>query len=154
MTADSLAFSQSGRHQKQRSCRPYTIIDSLHDCELGIYYLCDGRIFDIVTEPIGRAVAGPRLLEAFVSHAGRWRTLHRAGLLDMLSPNIQDDFTALPRGRVAYDLQTERFVIFHGTDFDQAIRSRLIRAFNLPNEHTDESFSEHYATDHTTSNDT
>ena len=115
--------------EKVRKARE-TIADT---SRIGIFwlYLKDGKIQIFHSEPItlefgqnyGSFIVAPR------EHYNTWESLKRPGVVPQNS-NYED----LPRGRVAYNKDTQRYVVFHGNWIKSAptvIKSVIKSEFKL-----------------------
>jgi hypothetical protein len=77
-------------------------------------------------------------------HANLWESLFKEGELKMLPPRYQVDYTLLPRGRVSYNLKSERFFVYHGNWLRSKHRSLILKRFNLQRSRTSFEEDEHY----------
>jgi len=87
--------------------------DSPDTPKIGIFWLCikNGKVAIFHSEPIslvfgekyGSFIVAPR------EHYNTWESLKRHKIIPKNS-----NYEYLPRGRVAYDSDTEKFVVYHG----------------------------------------
>ena len=69
-------------------------------------------------------------------HADYWEELRARGELSQLSPELRDEYFSIPRGRVVYHSDTDRFFIYHGNNVTKTDLAKIRKAFNLPKEKT------------------
>ena len=69
-------------------------------------------------------------------HADYWEELRLKGVLTQLPLSLRDEYFSIPRGRVVYHSNNDRFFIYHGNNVAKADLIKIRKAFNLPKDKT------------------
>ena len=77
-------------------------------------------------ERYGDAITGVK------DHADYWEELRCEGKLNALDEPLRDEYFSIPRGRVVYHSDTERFFVYHGNNVKKKDLRKVASFFNLP----------------------
>ena len=80
-------------------------------------------------EHYGEAINGTK------DHADYWEEL-RLGSLFVLPKQLQEEYFSIPRGRVVYHGDTERFFLYHGNNIKKHDLQKIAVVFCLPKDKT------------------
>lgn len=100
--------------------------------QVGIFWLYRHEIIFAHKVPLadgahyGNAVTGTK------DHADYWEELRISEKLAQLPPELREEYFSIPRGRVVYHSDTDRFFIYHGNNATKSDLAKVRRVFNLP----------------------
>ena len=77
-------------------------------------------------ERYGEAITGMK------DHADYWEELHQNGLLSALPEPLRDEYFSVPRGRVVYHTDSEKFFVYHGNNVTKSDLQKVAQLFSLP----------------------
>ena len=78
-------------------------------------------------------------------HAEHWELLRVTGALGVFPEELRDEYFLIPRGRVFFDCNNNRSVVYMGDIPDEGMKAKIIEAFELDPDATDFKTDEHYA---------
>lgn len=99
----------------------------------GIFWLtlnCNS-VFFATTETLEESEKYGKWLISKYNHYSKWEEIKAKGLLNALPLHIQEEYFYLPRGRVSYDTETQKFCIFHGNWLKDQQRTLLCKHYQL-----------------------
>ena len=79
--------------------------------------------------PYGNAITGTK------DHADYWDSLS-SGQLSFLPDSFREEYFSIPRGRVVYHSDTDKFFVYHGNNLKKKDLRLVAEAFCLPKEKT------------------
>ena len=77
-------------------------------------------------ERYGEAVTGTK------DHADYWEELRQNGLLSTLPVPLREEYFSIPRGRVVYHTDSEKFFVYHGNNVTKSDLQKVAQLFSLP----------------------
>ncbi len=111
---------------------------------VGIFWSYDNKLFHYESSPLSEGVRTRISIDYEVGHYAAWFLMDRLGILKKLPQTLRSEYDSIPRGRVVYLLKKEKFVVYHGDEFDNDQYELIKSLFNLPPEKTIESIDMHY----------
>ena len=111
---------------------------------VGIFWSYDNRLFHCEYSPLTEGIKTRISIDYEVGHYAAWFIMAKTGILDKLPQNLRAEYDSIPRGRVVYLLKREKFVVYHGDEFDDSQYDNIKKLFNLPEEMTIERIDMHY----------
>ena len=111
---------------------------------VGIFWSYKDKLFHCEYSPLSKGIRTRISIDYEVGHYAAWSIMARRGILDKLPQNLRAEYDSIPRGRVLYLLKSEKFVVYHGNEFDDSQYKRIKTLFNLPEEKTIERIDMHY----------
>ncbi|MBR1404825.1 MAG: hypothetical protein IJ558_11700 [Treponema sp.] len=82
-------------------------------------------------EHYGEAITGTK------DHADYWEELRsKIGWLSILPKQLQEEYFSIPRGRVVYHCDSERFFVYHGNNIGKQDLQKVAAVFCLPKDQT------------------
>lgn len=112
----------------------------------GIFWLTQNSnaIFYATTEPIEQSEAYGKWIISKYNHFEVWEYIKVRGLLKILPLHYQEEYFYLPRGRVSYNIETNKFCIFYGNWLNENNKELLCKHYKLSIENTEFITDEHY----------
>ncbi len=129
-------------HQRAKACQENAI--SRSEPEVGIYWLYDGDIFHQNSVPVSVGIEYGTAVNGTADHYREWSSLQKARVTQTLPLELREEYDSIPRGRVIYHKDTDRYVIFHGDSTTQEDLAKIREAFNLPQDKTVNEVDFHY----------
>ncbi len=111
---------------------------------VGIFWSYDDKLFHCEYSPLSEGVKTRISIDYEVGHYAAWFIMAKRGILEKLPQNLRAEYDSIPRGRVVYLLKKEKFVVYHGDEFDDDQYERIKTLFHLPHEKTIERIDMHY----------
>ena len=111
---------------------------------VGIFWSYDNKLFHCEYSPLTEGIKTRISIDYEVGHYAAWFIMAKTGILDKLPQNLRAEYDSIPRGRVVYLLKKEKFVVYHGDEFDDDQYENIKILFNLPEEKTIERIDMHY----------
>lgn len=111
---------------------------------VGIFWSYESKLFHCESSPLSEGVKTRISIDYAVGHYAAWFIMGKRGVLDRLPKTLRGEYDSIPRGRVVYLLKKEKFVVYHGDDFDDHQYKELIELFHLPREKTIDRIDMHY----------
>ncbi|MDC7220367.1 MAG: hypothetical protein PQJ59_10525 [Spirochaetales bacterium] len=116
----------------------------MSEARVGIFWSYENKLFHYESSPLSEGVKTRVSIDYEVGHYAAWFIMAKRGLLDKLPKNLRAEYDSIPRGRVVYLLKKEKFVVYHGDEFDDDQYNKLKELFNLPQDKTIERIDMHY----------
>lgn len=112
----------------------------------GIFWLTPdcNAVFFATTETLEESEKYGKWLISKYNHYTKWDELKAKGFLNALPENIKQEYFYLPRGRVSYDTETQKFCIFHGNWLKSKQKNLLCEHYQLEMENALFVYDEHY----------
>ena len=98
----------------------------------GIFWLYRHEIIFAHKVPLSCGLKYGDAITGTKDHADYWEELREIGKLTQLPTELQDEYFSIPRGRVVYHSDTDRFFIYHGNNVTKNDLAKICRDFNLP----------------------
>lgn len=111
---------------------------------VGIYWMYQKKLFHVASEPVDEGLRTTISVDGHFGHYQLWPVMARQGVLDALPEDLRDEYDYIDRGRVIYVFARESYVIYHGSDFDEEDRQKIVEAFCLEGETVVDEVDEHY----------
>jgi hypothetical protein len=111
---------------------------------VGIFWSYENSLFHCESSPLSEGVKTRISIDYEVGHYAAWFIMNKKGILDRIPKKLRSEYDSIPRGRVVYLLKKEKFVVYHGDEFDSRQYDELIKLFNLPKEKTIDRIDMHY----------
>ncbi len=112
--------------------------------EVGIFWIYEDELFHPYTISVSKAseYAGFKTLEE--GHYKIWDVYFKRGILDRLPPCYHEDYALIPRGRVVYNIESSRYIVYHGDIFTEKNLKDVVKRFKLPQGGYKTEIDEHY----------
>jgi hypothetical protein len=114
------------------------------EARVGIFWSYENKLFHHESSPLSEGVKTRISIDYEVGHYAAWFIMDKRGILKKLPRNLRAEYDAIPRGRVVYLLKKEKFVVYHGDEFDSEQYDMLLKLFHLPPEKTMDGIDMHY----------
>ncbi|MDC7223752.1 MAG: hypothetical protein PQJ60_08435 [Spirochaetales bacterium] len=111
---------------------------------VGIFWSYENKLFHCESSPLSEGVKTRVSIDYEVGHYAAWFIMAKQGLLNKLPHTLRAEYDSIPRGRVVYLLKRDKFVVYHGDEFDDGQYSKIKELFHLPENQTIERIDMHY----------
>lgn len=113
---------------------------------LGIFWMTPDLedIFHAATFSLEKAQHYGHWLISQDDHVDLWDRLLSEGELELLPKRYRADYSSLARGRVSYNTEDRRFVIYHGDWLEERHVELILDCFNLSGQDRVFELDEHY----------
>ena len=112
--------------------------------KLGIFWIYRHEVFFSYSVPLADGLPYGEALTGTKDHADYWEELRSAGELSVLPHHLQDEYFSIPRGRVVYHTDTQKFYVYHGNNVTKSDLQKVAKLFCLPKESTSFEQDLHY----------
>ena len=112
--------------------------------KLGIFWIYRHEVFFSHSVPIADGLPYGEAITGTKDHADYWEELRSAGELSVLPHHLQDEYFSIPRGRVVYHKDTQKFYVYHGNNVTKSDLQKVAKLFDLPKESTSFEQDLHY----------
>ena len=103
--------------------------DSPH---VGIFWFYGGKIIFCHSVPLSEGVTYGDAVTGIKDHADYWEELRKESLLSALSEEKRNEYFSIPRGRVVWHKDSEKFFVYHGGNIPKSGLQKIARKFRLP----------------------
>lgn len=99
----------------------------------GIFWITLNRknIFYATTETLEESQTYGKWLISKYNHFQKWEELEQLGYLSGLPLEIRSEYFYVPRGRVSYHIEENKFYIFHGNWLTEPLKKLLCEHYQL-----------------------
>ncbi len=116
----------------------------MNEPRVGIFWSYEDKLFHHESSPLSEGVKTRISIDYEVGHYAAWFIMNKRGILDKLPKTMRAEYDSIPRGRVVYLLKREKFVVYHGDEFDDGQYVKIKELFTLPEDKTIERIDMHY----------
>ena len=103
---------------------------------LGIFWFFNGQLVFFDAIPVSDGIRYGDAITGKKDHADYWEDLRSEGLLNVLPEKLRQEYFSIPRGRVVYHVDSDRFFVYHGNNIKKKDLRQVIKKFCLPKDKT------------------
>lgn len=103
---------------------------------VGIWWFFNGSPVFVHSVPLSYGLHYGTAITGIKDHANYWEELRESGKLNILPPELREEYFSVSRGRVAYHEDTKFFTVYHGNNISNKDLQKVIKLFNLPKDKT------------------
>lgn len=102
---------------------------------VGIFWFYNGNLFLYHAVPVSQGLHYGEAVTGIKDHADYWEELSK-DTLSFLPEALREEYFSIPRGRVVYHTDTDKFCVLYGNNLKKKDLQQVIKTFNLPKEKT------------------
>ena len=101
----------------------------------GIFWFYNGHVMFPHAVPLSEGLHYGGAVTGIKDHADYWEELAK-GKLFYLPENLRQEYFSIPRGRVVYRKDTDKFYVYHGNNLNKTNLNQIRKLFCLPKDKT------------------